>query len=95
MEKVIKREKHHYWVMRGSREGEGISKRERYEKRNSKRHESCRGKASIWREGVLALEAGTSPGTASQGQGWEPLSLRRLARPAHEMIAGDEGKEKC
>lgn len=67
MEKVIKREKHHYWVMRGSREEEGISKRERYEKRNSKRHESCRGKASIWREGVLALEAGTSPGTASQG----------------------------
>lgn len=94
MEKVIKREKHHYWVMRGSRE-EGISKRERYEKRNSKRHESCRRKAPIWREGVLALEAGTSPGTASQGQGWEPLSLQRLARPAREMSAGDEGKEKC
>lgn len=77
MEKVIKREKHHYWVMRGSREEEGISKRERYEKRNSERHESCTGKASAWREGMQAQEAGSSPGAASQGQGWEPLSLQR------------------
>lgn len=63
----MKREKHHYWVMRGSREEEGINERQRYEKRNSKGHESCRGEASVWREGMLAQEAGTSPGTASQG----------------------------
>lgn len=83
-----------FWVVRGSREEERISKRERYKKRNSKRHESCRGEASAWREGMLAQEAGTSPGAASQGQGWEPLSLQRLVGPAWEIISGAEGKEK-
>lgn len=80
--------------MRRSRE-EGINETERYEKRNSKRHESCRGEASVWREGMLAQEPGTSLGTVSQGQGWEPLSLQRLVGPACEMTAGGEGKEKC
>lgn len=32
MEKVMKREKHHYWVMRGSREEEGINERQRYKR---------------------------------------------------------------
>lgn len=44
---------------------------------------------------MLAQEAGTSPGAASQGQGWPPLSLQRLVGPACEMISGAEGKEKC
>lgn len=93
MKKVIKREKHHSWVKRGSREEEGISKRERYKKRNSKRHESCRSEASVWRDGIQ--EVGTSPGAASHGQGWEPLTLQRLVGPACEIISESEGKEKC
>ena len=98
MKTVVKREKHRYGVMRGNRAEEGISKKKERGVRGGItrwRRESCRGKASIWREGTLTQGDSTSPGAASQGQSWKLLSLQSPAGPTREKIAMGEGKEKC
>lgn len=98
MKTVVQGEKHRCGMMRGNRAGKRISKRKERRVRRQRtrwRRESCRGKASIWREGRPVQGDSTYLGDAFQGQSWKLLSLQSLAGTTRENIAGGEGKQKC